>query len=72
MSKTILVRAATSQDDLVSSGATVESSHDTIAQAKERARYYISDAYAKAAEISSALGYAQVLVNGRCAFDVKR
>lgn len=68
--KSIRVLAATTQGALETDGALVESNCETIAEAKSRARYYTTADYARAAELSSPIGYARVVVNGECVFDV--
>lgn len=70
--KKIVVRAAVSQEALENNGAAIEMEEETLKAAKTRARYYVTDAYAKASESSTALGYACVLVDGACVFDVFR
>jgi uncharacterized protein (DUF169 family) len=68
--KQITVLAATTQESLERSGADVEQTHcETIAEAKRRARYYLTDDYRIACESTVLLGYAQVLVNGKCHSD---
>lgn len=68
--KSIRVLAALTQSALDSDGAAVESSWETVGEAKRRARYYTSTAYARMAELSEPLGYARVVVDGECVFDV--
>lgn len=68
--KSIRVLAATTQDDLDADGALVESDCETLAEAKRRARYYTTADYARMAELSAPIGYARVVVNGECVFDV--
>lgn len=45
---------------------------DTIAEAKERARYMLTDDCSKSCEMSRPLTYSQVLVNGECHSDFFR
>lgn len=68
--KTIIVLAATSQAALDADGAAVETTCETVKEAKERARHYVSEAYARAAELNAPLGYARVLVDGENVFDI--
>jgi hypothetical protein len=66
--KTIKVLAAGSVEDLQSNGPKIEEDRDTIADAKNRARYLITEEFAKTAECAT-MGYAQVVVNGECVAD---
>jgi hypothetical protein len=50
-------------------GCDVEQECDTIAYAKKRARYYLTEEYMNSSESSTMLGYAQVCVNGICEYD---
>lgn len=63
------VLAAKTQHTLDTLGASVESVYDTKKEAVERARHYISTAYAYAAELTEPLGYARVVCNGDCIYD---
>jgi len=45
---------------------------DTIAEAKKRAKYYLSDDYMRSGEMSEPLGYAQVIVDGEVHSDFFR
>lgn len=67
--KLILVIAAVSQERLESDGCDVEHECETIAQAKERARYYLTEEYMHSCESTTMLGYAQVRVNGHVRHD---
>lgn len=69
MSKEIKVLAADSQDEMERRGAEIEFSFDTVKEAKERAKYYLTEEYRRVSESSRRLGYAQVLVNGTCVAD---
>ncbi len=70
---TITVLAAASRDALDSRGADVEELHcETVAQARKRARYLLSEEYRIASECSERLGYSRVLVNGICVTDFVR
>jgi len=62
--KTITVLAAVSQEQLENDGCDVEQECDTIAQAKKRAKYYLSEDYMNACESTTMLRYAVVKVNG--------
>jgi hypothetical protein len=69
MNKEIVVLAARTQDAL-ENGADVEDTHcQTVAEAKERAKYYLTKMYMRASESTVQLGYSQVLVNGKCEYD---
>lgn len=68
----ILVLAAVSQEALEADGASVDTDCGTIGEAKDRAKHYLTDAYARSAELNTPLGYSQVLVNGVCRYDYFR
>lgn len=67
--KTIEVRAARTQRDVLDSQCDVVTRCDTIAEAKSQAMYYLSDEYGRSSESSTPLRYAQVVVNGKCIHD---
>jgi hypothetical protein len=68
--RTITVLAAASLDALEAHGADVEDVHfETVAEAKRRARYLLTEAYRAASESGARLGYARVLVDGECRYD---
>lgn len=70
MEKQIIVLAARSQEELAGNGADVEETHfETVAEAKKRAKYLLTDEARIAAEASELLGYSKVLVNGECVAD---
>jgi hypothetical protein len=70
MEKQIVVLAAVSQESLEFQGADVECPHlDTIGKAKSRAQYYLTEEYMRSSESTVRLGYAQVLVDGKCEYD---
>lgn len=69
MSKTIIVVAAVSQERLENDGCDVDQECDTIAQAKKRAKYYLTEEYMNVCESTTRLGYAQVKVNGVVQYD---
>ena len=69
--KRIVVLAARDQDTLERSGADVESDYFTnLVDAKRYARYVLTEQYQRVCEASERIGYAQVLVNGNCVYDV--
>jgi hypothetical protein len=71
MNKQITILAAATQDQLESKGADVEDTHcQTLAEAKRRAKYLLSAEYQIASESDERLGYARVLVDGECRYDV--
>lgn len=70
MSKVIRVEAGTTLESVVGDGPDIVSTSGTVKEAKERAKHYVSAEFAKAAELSSPLGYARVLVDDVCVFDV--
>lgn len=72
MKKTIEVRAARTQQDVLDHECDVVFTFDTIAEAKAKAQYYLTDDYQRASEMSQPLGYAQVVVNGDCLYDFWR
>lgn len=65
----IVVLAAVSQEQLENDGCDVEQECETIAEAKKRAKYYLTEEYMNSAESTVMLGYAEVRVNGVCAYD---
>ena len=68
--KTIEVLAAVDIDTLESRGSDVWEPHcETVADAKRRARYLLTDEYRIASECSTRLGYARVVVDGVCVAD---
>jgi hypothetical protein len=67
--KVITVVAAVSQSVLEQYGCDVEQECETIAQAKKRAKYYLTEDYMQSVESTTMLGYAQVRVNGVCEYD---
>lgn len=69
MQKRIVVVAAVSQDRLENDGCDVDQECETIAEAKKRAKYYLTEEYMKSCESTTMLGYAQVLVDGKCEHD---
>ena len=70
MQKEIIVRAAETQEKLMNDGCDVYNNCcETVAEAKNRAKYYLSAEYMNRCESSVMMGYAQVLVNGECVAD---
>lgn len=67
--KIIKVLAARSQEQLENDGADVEQEFDTLKDARERAKYYLSETFRLTSEASERLGYSQVLVNDECVND---
>jgi hypothetical protein len=67
--KQITVRACRNVDSY-ERGWDVEQEHMlTMAEAKQKAKYYLTDAFMNACEASERLGYSQVLVNGEVMYD---
>lgn len=64
MQKKIIILAAPSQEFLESNGAWVDETADTIADAKKRAKYFLTEDFMNACETTTRMGYAQVVVNG--------
>jgi len=70
MEKTITVRAAETQEKMLNDGCDVDNNCcETLAEAKKRAKYYLSAEYMNRSESTVMMGYAQVLVNGECVAD---
>lgn len=70
MTKRITILAAVNQEQLEHNGCDVEDTHcQTIAEAKKRAKYYLTEEYMHTSESTTMLGYAQVLVDGSCVAD---
>jgi len=65
----ITVVAAPSQERLENDGSWVDQECETIAEAKKRAKYYLTEEHMHSAESTTMLGYAQVRVNGVCEYD---
>jgi hypothetical protein len=70
--KTIEVRAAHSQEAVLNHQCDTVDSFDTVAEAKKRAKYYLTDEYQRVIESSEPMRYAQVVVNGECRYDYFR
>ena len=51
---------------------TVDSSHDTVREAKATAIYYLTTEYRSACESSERLTYARVMVDGVCVWDLDK
>jgi hypothetical protein len=69
MKNQIMVLAATTQEQLENHGCDVEQECETMAEAKRRAKYYLTEEYMHRSESSTMLGYAEIRVNGRCEYD---
>lgn len=69
MEKQIVVLAAESQEQMENLGCAVDQECETIAQAKKRAKYYLTEEYMNSCESTTMLGYAQVKVNGVVEYD---
>ena len=68
----ITVRAYQSFEDM-NSGCDIESEFDTIREAKQRAKYYLSEEFRISAEASKRLTYAQIInADGVCIEDFFR
>ena len=68
--KTITVLAAVNQRSLETNGADVEQTQcETVKEAKERAKYYLTEDFMRASESAVRLGYSQVLVDGKVLHD---
>jgi hypothetical protein len=68
----IEVRAAKTQSQVLDHQCDIVDSFDTIAEAKKRAKYYLTDDYQQRIESSEPIRYAQVWVNGECVEDYFR
>lgn len=71
-SKTIEVRAAHSQAQVLDHQCDIVDEFDTIAEAKRKAKYYLTDEYQRVIESSEPMRYSQVMVNGECVADYFR
>jgi hypothetical protein len=68
--QSIKVIAAESQEKFEFDGIEDHSQYcDTIKEAKERAKYFLTEEYRRVSETTIRLTYAQVLVNGKCRYD---
>lgn len=70
--KTIEVRAAKTQAAVLNHQCDIVVQFDTIAEAKRKAKYYLTDDYQRVIESSEPIRYAQVVVNDVCEFDYFR
>jgi hypothetical protein len=68
----IEIRAGRTQEDVLRGQCDVITKCDTIKDAKNKARYYLTDYFQQSAELSEPLGYSQVVVNGECRYDYFR
>ncbi len=57
------VQAAKTQFSLESLGCDCDSQHDTLAEATERAKYYLTTRFADVCETYQTLGYSRVINN---------
>jgi hypothetical protein len=69
MEQQIVVLAATSQEQLENDGCDVEQECQTIAEAKKRAKYYLTEEYMNSCESTTRLEYAVIKVNGKAEYD---
>lgn len=69
MRKRIVALAAENQDQLENNGCAVDQECETIAEAKKRAKYYLTEDYMNSCESTTMLGYSQVKVNGVVEYD---
>jgi hypothetical protein len=67
--KIIEVHAGRNQEEVLNRQCEVVQQFDTIAEAKKKAKYYLSAEYQKYCEASEPLRYSQVVVNGDCVAD---
>ena len=67
--KEITVRACRNADSYERGWDTEETHIDTVKEAKERAKYFLTEEYRNASEASERLMYAQVVVNGEVMHD---
>lgn len=72
MRKEIEVRAATTQQRVLDGKCDLVQSFDRISDAKERAKYYLTDEYQRVTEAPEPLVYAQVIVGDECVADYFR
>lgn len=71
--KTIVVIAGKDLETLESKGCDFEDTFcDTIAEAKRRAKYVLTDRFAALGEMSEPFGYSRVIVNGEIHSDFFR
>lgn len=67
--KSIEVRAARTQQLVLDGQCDVIQSCETIKEAKERAKYYLTVKFADLCEVYQTLGYSQVIADGECIAD---
>lgn len=67
--KKIVVVAAVSRQQLENDGCDVDQECETIAEAKRRAKYYLTEEYMNVCESTTRLGYSQVKVDGVVEYD---
>jgi hypothetical protein len=68
----IEVEAAHTQEAVESCQCVVAETADTIAEAKRRAKYVLTDDFRRSAELSSPLGYSRIMADGECVYDYFR
>lgn len=67
------IRAAHTQYDVLNGQCdVVDAMEGTLAEAKRRARYYLTNAYRRDTQMTEPLVYAQVLRNSECVADFFR
>lgn len=69
MEKTIVVRACRNAEDHEHGWDTEETHIETLKEAKQRAKYFLTEEYRNACEASEIMMYSQVVVNGEVVFD---
>lgn len=67
--KLITVEAARTQAQVENGQCDLVQEFDTIAEAKERAKYYLTEQFMRVSEANETLDYARVIVNGECVAD---
>ena len=71
--KTITVLAASTQRDVLEKNCDVEYTHfETLKEARERAKYILTDDHMRHIESSVPMNYSQVILNGECVSDYFR
>lgn len=63
--KVIIIEAGWTQEDLEEKGAAYSCTYLSVADAKQRAKYLLTKAYADLAEMSEPFGYSRVMVSPR-------
>lgn len=70
--KKIEVLAARTQREVLDGQCEVVYSFDTVKEAINQAKHYLTDEYQRSAEMSEPLRYAQVIADGECLYDYFR